>query len=141
MRATTRGPVVVTAMALLISGQVGTCSAQDAARPNILFIFTDDQPQSCMGCMGNEHIQTPNLDRLAADGVLFTNGDATLKGQLLGIATIFVWVFVTSFVVWFIIKMIMGIRVSEEEEDAGVDLSECGLEAYPEFVGSKGSGL
>ncbi|KPK09703.1 MAG: ammonium transporter, partial [Acidithiobacillales bacterium SG8_45] len=72
--------------------------------------------------------------------VLFTNGDATLKGQLLGIATIFVWVFVTSFVVWFIIKMIMGIRVSEEEEDAGVDLSECGLEAYPEFVGSRGSG-
>ena len=43
-------------------------------------------------------------------------------------------------VTWFIIKMIIGIRVSEEEEFAGVDLSECGLEAYPEFVGSQGSG-
>jgi len=40
-------------------------------------ILADDHPQSCMGCMGNEHIRTPNLDRLAADGVLFTNSFAT----------------------------------------------------------------
>ena len=46
----------------------------------------------------------------------------------------------TSMVVWGVIKLVMGIRVSEEEEYEGVDLSECGLEAYPEFVGSKGSG-
>src|SRR5210317_1394305 len=51
--------------------------AEDAPRPNILFLFTDDQPQICMGCMGNEHIQTPNLDRLAADGVLFDNAFVT----------------------------------------------------------------
>ncbi len=50
-------------------------NAQD--RPNILFLFTDDQPQSCLGCIGNEHIQTPNLDRLAAEGVLFTNAFVT----------------------------------------------------------------
>lgn len=40
--------------------------AAETQRPNILFIFTDDQPQICMGCMGNKHIQTPNMDRLAA---------------------------------------------------------------------------
>ncbi|MGK0444102.1 MAG: Amt family ammonium transporter, partial [Bermanella sp.] len=48
--------------------------------------------------------------------------------------TIFVWVFAASFVVWGIIKAVMGIRVTEEEEYEGVDLAECGMEAYPEFT-------
>ncbi len=65
--------------------------------------------------------------------VCFTNPDATLKWQLIGIISIFAWVFVTSLIVWYVIKLIVGIRVSEEEEYEGVDLSECGLEAYPEF--------
>ncbi|MDH3546757.1 MAG: ammonium transporter [Gammaproteobacteria bacterium] len=65
--------------------------------------------------------------------VCFTNPDASLKWQLIGIVSIFAWVFITSFIVWYVIKLIMGIRVSEEEEYEGVDLSECGLEAYPEF--------
>lgn len=72
--------------------------------------------------------------------VVISNDEATLLGQLTGIGVIFAWTFVASMVTWFIIKMVIGIRVSEEEEFAGVDLSECGLEAYPEFVGSKGSG-
>tara|TARA_R110001606_G_scaffold346892_4_gene496009 strand:+ start:33287 stop:34561 length:1275 start_codon:yes stop_codon:yes gene_type:complete len=66
--------------------------------------------------------------------VPLTNSDATFMAQLIGAATIFTWVFVTSFVVWFILKMVMGIRVTEEEEYEGVDLSECGMEAYPEFT-------
>jgi Amt family ammonium transporter len=66
--------------------------------------------------------------------VCFTNPDSSIGAQLLGLATIFGWVFVTSFVVWLIIKMVMGIRVSEEEEYEGVDIGECGLEAYPEFA-------
>ena len=61
-------------------------------------------------------------------------GGASVVGQLVGAATIFFWVFITSFIVWFVIKTVMGIRVSEEEEADGVDLSECGMEAYPEFV-------
>ena len=65
--------------------------------------------------------------------VPLTNGDASFSGQLIGAATIFAWVFGASFAVWFILKMIFGIRVSEEDEYSGVDLSECGLEAYPEF--------
>ncbi|MDH3979025.1 MAG: ammonium transporter [Gammaproteobacteria bacterium] len=72
--------------------------------------------------------------------VVMSNGDATLVGQLTGIAVIFGWTFAASLLTWGIIKMVIGIRVSEEEEYAGVDLSECGLEAYPEFVGSQGSG-
>ena len=66
--------------------------------------------------------------------VPLTNSDASFTGQLVGAATIFVWVFVTSFIVWAILKMVMGIRVSEEEEYEGVDISECGIEAYPEFT-------
>ena len=64
-----------------------------------------------------------------------TNSDVSFSGQMIGAATIFGWVFVTSFVAWFILKMVMGIRVSEEEEYEGVDIGECGLEAYPEFTG------
>ena len=66
--------------------------------------------------------------------VCFTNDDATLGAQLLGLGSIFAWVFGASFVVWFLIKKTLGIRVSEQEEYEGVDLSECGLEAYPEFA-------
>ena len=73
--------------------------------------------------------------------VPLTNDGATFTGQLVGAGTIFAWVFVVSFVVWLVIKMIMGIRVSEEEEYEGVDIGECGMEAYPEFTGVKGSGL
>lgn len=61
------------------------------------------------------------------------NSDATFLGQLGGALTIFVWVFVASLIVWGILKAVMGIRVSEEEEYEGVDLAECGMEAYPEF--------
>ena len=65
--------------------------------------------------------------------VLISNSDATFMGQLVGALVIFVWVFVTSLITWTIIKAIMGVRVSEEEEYEGVDISECGMEAYPEF--------
>ncbi len=65
--------------------------------------------------------------------VLISNSDATFMGQLVGALVIFVWVFVTSLITWSIIKAIMGVRVSEEEEYEGVDISECGMEAYPEF--------
>ena len=68
--------------------------------------------------------------------VPLTNDGATFMGQIIGAATIFVWVFVSSFIVWAVLKMIMGLRVTEEEEYEGVDLVECGMEAYPEFTSS-----
>ncbi|NNE38163.1 MAG: ammonium transporter, partial [Gammaproteobacteria bacterium] len=66
--------------------------------------------------------------------VTLTNADATLGAQLMGLVTIFLWTFVMSLIVWGIIKAVMGIRVSEEEEYEGLDTGECGVEAYPEFV-------
>ncbi|MBB3048841.1 Amt family ammonium transporter [Litorivivens lipolytica] len=63
-----------------------------------------------------------------------TNDGSSFSGQLIGAATIFGWVFVASMVTWAIIKAVIGIRVTEEEEYEGVDLSECGMEAYPEFT-------
>lgn len=66
-----------------------------------------------------------------------TNDGASFSGQIIGAITIFVWVFVASLMVWGILKAVMGIRVTEEEEYEGVDLSECGMEAYPEFVSGK----
>ncbi len=66
--------------------------------------------------------------------VCLSNSDATLGAQLLGLVTIFVWVFIASLITWMVVKIIMGLRVSEEEEMEGVDIGECGLEAYPEFT-------
>jgi len=72
--------------------------------------------------------------------VPISNEEATLLDQVIGAGVIFAWVFVASFIVWMVIKATMGMRVSQEEEFEGVDIGECGLEAYPEFVGSQGSG-
>ncbi|QDP00384.1 ammonium transporter [Thalassotalea sp. PS06] len=69
--------------------------------------------------------------------VPFSNGDASFGAQLYGAAVIFGWVFAASFVVWMILKKTMGIRVTDEEEYNGVDKSDCGIEAYPEFVSLK----
>ncbi len=66
--------------------------------------------------------------------VLLSDPDATFTGQLVGMLTIMGWVFGASFLVWLGLKAAMGIRVAEEEEHEGVDFSECGMEAYPEFV-------
>ncbi len=66
--------------------------------------------------------------------VLLTNPEATVAGQLTGLGAIFVWTFGASLVVWFILKAVMGIRISEEEEQSGADIAECGIEAYPEFA-------
>ncbi|MAD91156.1 MAG: ammonium transporter [Gammaproteobacteria bacterium] len=69
--------------------------------------------------------------------VCISNSDANILVQLLGIVSIFAWVFITSLIVWMILKKTVGIRVSEQEEDEGVDIAECGLEAYPEFSPTK----
>ena len=69
--------------------------------------------------------------------VLLSDADATFMGQLVGMLTIFIWVFVTSLIVWVVLKAVIGIRVSEEEEYEGCDIGECGLEAYPEFTAAE----
>ena len=68
--------------------------------------------------------------------VVFSNTAETtsLGGQLYGAMVIFTWTFIVSMIAWFVIKLVFGIRVSEEDEMEGVDIAECGMEAYPEFV-------
>ena len=66
--------------------------------------------------------------------VLIANDDARWWVQLVGIASIFAWVFSVSLAVWLLIRVSVGLRVDEEHEYEGVDLHECGLEAYPEFT-------
>jgi len=68
--------------------------------------------------------------------VPITNGDSSFTGQLAGAATIFIWVFAASSLVWMVLKATVGIRVGEEEEYEGLDIGECGMEAYPEFTSS-----
>jgi len=65
--------------------------------------------------------------------VPLSNSGASFGSQLLGAVVIFGWVFAASLVVWAILKATMGIRVSEEEELEGMDMHDCGVEAYPEF--------
>lgn len=66
--------------------------------------------------------------------VLISDAEATFMGQLVGVLTIAGWVFPLSLLMWFVLKLVMGIRVSPEDEYVGSDLSECGMEAYPEFT-------
>lgn len=66
--------------------------------------------------------------------VPITNPATSFVGQLAGAATIFGFVFVASLIVWWVIKLTVGLRISEEEEYEGGDIAECGMEAYPEFI-------
>lgn len=63
---------------------------------------------------------------LSAEGTSFL-------GQLAGAATLFIWAFGASFAVWWLLKRFFGLRISAEDEYQGADISECGMEAYPEF--------
>lgn len=71
--------------------------------------------------------------------VPLTNESATFFAQLAGAIIIFAWTFGTSMIVWLAIKQVMGIRVTEEEEYEGLDKTDCGLEAYPEFNSGGGA--
>ena len=68
--------------------------------------------------------------------VPITNSDASYLTQLIGAASIFAWVFTMSFIVWLLLKFVIGIRVAKEDEFKGLDFVDCGLEAYPEFTDS-----
>ena len=65
--------------------------------------------------------------------VLITSDDATLSGQLTGLGAILGFTFVAALVVWFVIKLVMGIRLSDEDQQVGADVAEIGIVAYPEF--------
>ncbi len=66
--------------------------------------------------------------------VPFSNPETSFISQFIGAAIIFAWVFGASIAMWALLKYTIGIRVSEEEEYNGMDASDCGIDAYPEFV-------
>ena len=72
--------------------------------------------------------------------VAYSNPDATLGTQVYGTVVIFLWTFFASYLFWSIIKRLIGLRVTVDEESEGIDISECGLQAYPEFSKSSEQG-
>jgi ammonium transporter, Amt family len=66
--------------------------------------------------------------------VCISNPEASVLAQLVGMLSIFAWVFGLSLLLWFVLRATIGIRVSEQSEYEGVDRHECGMEAYPEFT-------
>ena len=66
--------------------------------------------------------------------VALTNADASFGTQIAGVVIVGAFTFIVSWIVWTVLKVTMGIRVSEEEELAGLDNAELGMEAYPEFA-------
>ena len=126
--AITAEPLTPSPMAATLIGVVGGLIVV----PSIVFMdrtFKIDDPVGAISVHG-----VVGIWGLLA--VPLTNTDANFGSQLLGIGAIFAWVFVASLIVWVILKAVLGIRVSEEEEYEGVDIGECGLEAYPEFAKS-----
>ena len=71
------GRIVVFVLVFALSNQAIYAQKKATERPNIIFILTDDHRYDLLGCTGNEIIQTPHLDKLAADGILFTNAHVT----------------------------------------------------------------
>ena len=152
------GAIAAAIVAKLLFGKMDLSMALNGALAGLVAITADPlsptaQMATVIGAIGGVLVvfSILSLDRLKIDdpvgaisvhgvvgiwgllAVLLSNGDATFGGQILGIVSIFAFTFVASLVVWTILKMVMGIRVTEEEEYLGLDIVDCGIEAYPEF--------
>jgi Amt family ammonium transporter len=75
------------------------------------------------------------------EGLFYGGGVALLKAQIIGIVAVGAFTFVGTFLVWHILKAIVGIRVSPEEEIEGLDIGEHGQNAYPDFVVTQSAGI
>lgn len=73
------------------------------------------------------------MPNTTGNGLFFGGGFTLLINQLIGVLAVGAFTFAISFIVWKILKATMGIRVSEKEEQEGLDLGEHGMEAYPDF--------
>jgi Amt family ammonium transporter len=117
--------------------------------PNVPFALLIGGIGSLLACL-----TVPLLDKLKIDDVVgaipvhlvagifgtmivpLTNGDATYGGQFMGVLATAVFVSAISAVIWFALKLTIGLRVSEEDEYVGLDQAEMGVPSYPEFVNS-----
>jgi Amt family ammonium transporter len=122
----TAGPAVDPGLAIFIGAVSGLLVVLSIVGLDKLHI---DDPVGAISAHG-----TAGIWGTLAVGIF---GSASIGSQIIGILTIWIFTFVASAVVWYILKATMGIRVSEEMEYEGMDLIECGLEAYPEFDTSR----
>ncbi|MEL6244003.1 MAG: ammonium transporter [Pseudomonadota bacterium] len=151
------GAMILTA--ILYKGKVDATMAFNGAIGGLVSITAEPLAPTMglalvIGAIGGVLVvlTVPLLDRLKIDDVVgaipahlvcgiwgtmivpLSNGDANYVGQFVGVALTGVFVSVVSFVVWMILKVTLGVRVSDEDQIEGLDKTEVGLEAYPEFA-------
>lgn len=155
------GVVVAVILTQLIYKKIDVTMALNGALAGLVAITAEPLMPSAfasiiIGGIGGAIVvfTVPLLDKLKIDDVVgaipvhlvagifgtlvvpLSNPDASFGVQLLGVFAIGAFTFIASFVVWFLLKLALGIRVSEEAEYAGLDQTEVGIPAYPEFVQS-----
>ena len=153
------GAVAALILTQLIYGKVDLTMVLNGALAGLVSITAEPLAPSLfmalvIGAIGGVIVVfgVPFLDRLKIDDVVgaipvhlfagvwgtiavpITNDAASFGTQIVGIAAIGVFVFVASLIVWAILNATVGIRVSAESEEAGLDTTELGIEAYPEFT-------
>lgn len=98
-------------------------------------VFKIDDPVGAIGVHGIcGAVGTILVGLFATDGGLFYGGGFRLLGiQSLGVVAVAAWVFPTAFVVFKVVDKVVGLRVSEKEEQIGLDLEEHGIESYADF--------
>jgi len=153
------GVVVAVILTQLIYKKIDVTMALNGALAGLVAITAEPLMPSAfasilIGGVGGAIVvfTVPLLDKLKIDDVVgaipvhlvagifgtlivpLSNPDATFGVQLLGVAAIGAFTFIASFAIWFILKLTLGIRVSEDDEYVGLDQAEVGIPAYPEFV-------
>ncbi|WP_371276673.1 ammonium transporter [Zhengella sp.] len=153
------GVVAVMILMPLIYGKVDVTMVLNGALAGLVSITAEPLNPSpflsiIIGAVGGIIVvfAVPAIDKLKIDDVVgaipvhllagiwgtfivpLSNGDASFGVQIIGILAYGVFTVVVSAVFWLILKAVMGIRVSDEEEAIGLDKAEVGVEAYPEFT-------
>lgn len=90
-----------------------------------------------VGLLSSEALMDNAYGVTSTWGILLGGGSDLFVTQLIGIGATAVWVVLTSGILFGVIKATIGLRVTEAEEDAGLDVYEHGMEAYPEFTGGR----
>ncbi len=90
-----------------------------------------------VGLFTSQSFLGPNYAASEAYGLFYGGGFEQLGYQFIGVLSVAVWTVVTSVILFGAIKYTIGLRVSEAEEESGLDVGEHGLEAYPEFTGGR----
>lgn len=159
--AASAGAIAALVLTQLMYGKVDLTMVLNGALAGLVSITAGPLDPSLFGALligavggGIAVVVVPMLDKLKIDDVVgaipvhlvagfwgtmivpWNSADTSYVTQFVGFASIGIFMFVVSLVVWLILKAVVGIRVSEEAEINGLDMHELGMEAYPEF--SKG---